>query len=215
MFTSSTLSTPTLRRTASEPSPFTPPTNFNKVTLSASPAQQQRQGVSLKKAREIREAFEDLQHYLGRAKQLGLEEKIDSYEYGLQQLEKWQTLIASYLKFLDLYTKKADDIRSLSDPYPELVKSIKKAFDWLSPEEKAEFVGDSNTTVPVYDLSKKMTAPNFHSYELPKLVTLWTNLQSNHIEPQLWPIEQELERMRQHRDRQIAEALKALTPIRQ
>ncbi len=48
MFVSPAFSTPTRPMTSPQPSPFTPPTNFNKVTLSDSPAQQQRQGVSSK-----------------------------------------------------------------------------------------------------------------------------------------------------------------------
>ena len=45
MFVSPAFSTPTRPMTSPQPSPFTPHTNFNKVSLSASSAQQQRQGL--------------------------------------------------------------------------------------------------------------------------------------------------------------------------
>jgi hypothetical protein len=57
MFVSPAFSTPTRPMTSPQASPFTPKTNFNKVDLSASPAQQQRQGVSSKKAAAMEEAW--------------------------------------------------------------------------------------------------------------------------------------------------------------
>jgi hypothetical protein len=71
MFTSSTLSTPTLRRTAPEPSPFTPKTNFNKVALSASPAQQQRQGVSSETLKALKRGWGVLKEEINDSQLLG------------------------------------------------------------------------------------------------------------------------------------------------
>jgi hypothetical protein len=84
MFTSSTLSTPTLRRTAPEPSPFTPNTNFNKVALSALPAQQQRQGVSSETAAAMERSLDALFEEINDSQLLGYMTSFGSFDVGLR-----------------------------------------------------------------------------------------------------------------------------------
>jgi hypothetical protein len=56
---------------------FYPPTNFNKVALSASPAQQQRQGVSSKKAAAMEEAWGVLSKEIEGSQLLGDKSPLD------------------------------------------------------------------------------------------------------------------------------------------
>jgi hypothetical protein len=171
MFTSSTLLTPTLRRTAPEPSPFTPKTNFNKVALSASPAQQQRQGVSSEKADEIGKAFRHLLKSLRGAKALGIEEKIDSYVHGLQQLQKWRGLITAYLAFFSDKSSSIDNLdkRTLNARLFNIVNSNKP--------DVARYGDNLNITVPLNELVDSMEEqPNF---DVDTLLATWVKLQRN------------------------------------
>jgi hypothetical protein len=165
MFTSSTLSTPTLRRTAPEPSPFTPKTNFNKVALSASPAQQQRQGVSSEKADEIGKASRHLLKSLRGAKALGIEERSAYYKYDLEQLQKWRELITAYLTFF------SDNISSIGNLDKRTLNA--RLFNIVNPS-----YGDHlNITVPLNELVDSMEEqPNF---DVDTLVATWVKLQRN------------------------------------
>ncbi len=71
MFTSSTFSTPTRPMTSPQPSPFTPHTNFNKVALSDSPAQQQRQGVSSETLEALERGWRVLKEEINDSQLLG------------------------------------------------------------------------------------------------------------------------------------------------
>jgi hypothetical protein len=171
MFTSSTLSTPTLRRTAPEPSPFTPKTNFNKVALNASSAQQQRQGVSSEKADEIGKALRHLLKSLRGAKALGIEAKSDSYEHGLEQLQKWRELITAYLTFFSDNSSSIGNLdkRALNIRFFNIVYQHKS---------KATRYGDHlNITVPLNELVDSMEEqPNF---DVRTLVATWVKLHRN------------------------------------
>jgi hypothetical protein len=144
-----------------------PPTNFNKVALSASPAQQQRQGVSFKKEREIREAFQALRQYLNGDGARGVEEKIDSYVHGLQQLRKWRRLITAYLAFF----QKDKGVKGLNPD--QLQKRLTQVFITLDSESR--YGEGINTVVPLSELIEQMKQQGF---EVDTLVAKWKELQT-------------------------------------
>ena len=157
--------------TAPQPSPFTPNTNFNKVDLSASPAQQQRQGVSSEKADEIGKALRHLLKSLRGAKALGIEERSDYYEHGLEQLRKWRGLTTAYLAFFDRDNSSSIgnlDKRTLNARLFNIVNSNKP--------DVARYGDNLNITVPLNELVDSMEQPNF---DVDTLVAKWVNLKRN------------------------------------
>ena len=87
MFVSTAFSTPTRPMTSPQPSPFTPPTNFNKVTLSASSAQQQRQGVSSKTLEALQKGWGVLSGEIKDSQLLGYMPFLgEGFDVGLRRL---------------------------------------------------------------------------------------------------------------------------------
>jgi hypothetical protein len=171
MFVSPAFSTPTRPMTSPQPSPFTPPTNFNKVALSASTAQQQRQGVSSEKADEIGKALRHLLKSLRGAKDLGIEERRDFYVHGINQLQKWEALITAYLTFFSDNSSSIDNLdkRALNVILNNIVCQYKS--------DVARYSEHTNTVVPLNELVDSMKQqPNL---DVRALVATWVNLKRN------------------------------------
>ena len=203
MFVSPAFSTPTRSMTSPQSSPFTPHTNFNKVSLSVSSAQQQRQGVSPQKAGEMEKAFVHLTESLRGAKALSLEEKIDFYVQGFQQLRKWRELITAYLAF---FSNNGQGIVGL---VPAKLNTCLIAAVYNS--EAACYGQLINTTVPLGDLIPSMKQPKF---DLQALVTQWHTLEEK-VNRELTKLEEELMQTKKIRDAQIVKANIALYPSTQ
>ena len=118
MFVSPAFSTPTRPMTSPQSSPFTPPNNFNKVSLSASSAQQQRQGVSW-------ETFVAQQ----RGVQVLFEEINDSQLLGYMPCLGEDLDVGVRLRSLDSMIKTLQGLRNLFNRYFEFLYNDENGID--------------------------------------------------------------------------------------
>ena len=182
---------------------FYPPTNFNKVTLSDSSAQQQRQGVSGGKASELEKALLHFLKSLRGAKQLGLEEKNEIYVHGLQQLQKWEALITAYLAF---FSNNGQGIVGL---VPAKLKTCLIAAVYNS--DSARHGLHINTTVPLAELIENREQSNF---DVHALIIKWEKLQRR-VKRLIPILEVHTDRTSEACRRKVLEAIKALNPSTQ
>jgi hypothetical protein len=147
MFTSSTLSTPTLRL---KTTPFAFSTNHNEVKETPAPTALQRQGVSTRTLASITLAFEALQEYLNKNIESGIlsgEER----EYGQKELEKWSLIVQAYCEFF-------------ITPRPNRTSERQHLIDQLS---KFGATSDHSTfTVPLYQLYLERCSEQPHYSQL-------------------------------------------------
>ncbi len=161
MFVSPAFSTPTRPMTAPQPSPFTPHTNFNKVALIASPAQQQRQGVSSKTLEAMQKTWGVLLEEIKDSQLLGYMPCFgEGFNVSLRSLVL-QGKIDALQGLLDLLDGYVHFLRNAADQ-----SSLSHVFDeWVPPQEG---IKPKDRYAPLNQFIEERETSTFNSLDLAK-----------------------------------------------
>ena len=151
--------------TSPQPSPFTPPTNFNKVALIASPAQQQRQGVSSETLKALKRGWGVLKEEINDSQLLGYMPSFESFDVGLRSrvfdgmIDTLEGSLSTIQGYYDFLHNEGKGIGNAADE-----SFLLHFFDQCVPQQ--ERIKPEDRYAPLNQFIEERETPTFNSLDL-------------------------------------------------